>query len=181
MNMDEILDKWMEKEAVYYEPSHSPWGEVQSYTLIAKGIFDINTATHGGVLILREYAEHLLTEEARKCGFEYGRYLCFEEDCAAPVVKRELLDKGILEAPVNEFFKEGEYSEVINGSIKRWNPEYWEAYEKRMSDTPKREARMTRMTESPEKFREYKRNAMSEIQEKAKKQKSRKSREREER
>ena len=107
MNMDEMLDRWMKKEAVYYEPSYSPWGEVQSYTLIAKGIFEVNTATHGGVLILREYAEHLLTEEARKCGFEYGRYLCFEEDCAAPVAKRELLDKGILEAPVNEFFQRG--------------------------------------------------------------------------
>ena len=151
MNMDEMLDKWMEKEAVYYEPSHSPWGEVQSYTLIAKGIFDVNTATHGGVLILREYAEHLLTEEARKCGFEYGRYLCFEEDCAAPVVKRELLDKGILEAPINEFFKEGEYSEVINGSIKRWYPEYWEAYEKRMNEPQKpRKEPKTRKNEERE-------------------------------
>ena len=137
MNMDEMLDRWMKNEAVYYEPSYTPWGEVQSYTLIAKGIFDVNTASHGGVLILREYAEQLLTEDARKCGFEYGRYLCFEEDCAAPVVKRELLDKGILEAPVNEFFKEGEYSEVINGSIKRWYPEYWEAYEKRMNESTK--------------------------------------------
>ena len=72
MNIDEMFDGWMKKEAVYYEPSYSPWGEVQSYTLIAKGIFDVNTATHGGVLILREYAEYLLTEEARKCGFEYG-------------------------------------------------------------------------------------------------------------
>ena len=181
MNMDEMLDRWMKKEAVYYEPSYSPWGEVQSYTLIAKGIFDVNTASHGGVLILREYAEHLLTEEARKCGFEYGRYLCFEEDCAAPVAKRELLDNGILEAPVNEFFKEGEYSEVINCSIKRWYPEYWEAYEKRMATPQEREGRMMRINQSPEKFSEYKQNTMNEIQEKISKQKSRKSREREER
>ena len=181
MNMDEMLDRWMKKEAVYYEPSYSPWGEVQSYTLIAKGIFDVNTASHGGVLILREYAEHLLTEEARKCGFEYGCYLCFEEDCAAPVAKRELLDKGILEAPVNEFFKEGEYSAVINGSIKRWYPEYWEAYEKRMATPQEREGRMMRINQSPEKFSEYKQNTMNEIQEKISKQKSKKSREREER
>lgn len=181
MNMDEMFDRWMKKEAVYYEPSYSPWGEVQSYTLIAKGIFDVNTASHGGVLILREYAEHLLTEEARKCGFEYGRYLCFEEDCAAPVAKRELLDKGILEAPINEFFKEGEYSKVINGSIKRWNPEYWEAYEKRMVASQERDGRMMRINQSPEKFNEYKQNTMNEVQEKISKQKSRKSREREER
>ena len=71
MNVDEMLDRWMKNEAVYYEPSYTPWGDVQSYTLIAKGIFDVNTASHGGVLILREYAEQLLTEDARKCGSYY--------------------------------------------------------------------------------------------------------------
>ena len=45
---------------------------------------------------------------------------------------RELLDKGIMKAPVNEHYKEGEYSEIINGCIKRWNPEYWQAREQRL-------------------------------------------------
>ena len=132
MNSDELFDKVMKQESVYYEPTYSPWGEVQNYTLIAKGIFDVNTASHGGILILTEYADHLLTEDARKCGSVCGCYLCFEEDCAAPVAIRELLDKGIMKAPVNEHYKEGEYSEIINGCIKRWNPEYWHAREQRL-------------------------------------------------
>ena len=147
MNIDELFDKVMAQESVYYEPAYSPWGEVQSYKLIAKGIFEVNTASHGGVLFLKEYAEQLLTEDARKCGSVCGRYLCFEEDCAAPVAKRELLDKGIMKAPVNEYYKEGEYSEIINNSIKRWNPEYWQAREQRLQKEQKAKQKKSRSRE----------------------------------
>ena len=147
MNSDELFDKVMKQESVYYEPAYSPWGEVQSYTLIAKGIFDVNTASHGGILILTEYADHLLTEDARKCGSVCGCYLCFEEDCAAPVAIRELLDKGIMKAPVNEHYKEGEYSEIINGCIKRWNPEYWQAREQRLQKEQKAKQKKSRSRE----------------------------------
>ena len=131
MNSDELFEKVMKQESVYYEPAYSPWGEVQSYTLIAKGIFDVNTASHGGILILTEYADHLLTEDARKCGSVCGCYLCFEEDCAAPVAIRELLDKGIMKAPVNQYYKEGEYSATIDGVIAAWHKDYLQAVEER--------------------------------------------------
>jgi len=147
MNSDELFDKVMKQESVYYEPAYSPWGEVQNYTLIAKGIFDVNTASHGGILILTKYADHLLTEDARKCGSVCGCYLCFEEDCAAPVAIRELLDKGIMKAPVNEHYKEGEYSEIINGCIKRWNPEYWQAREQRLQKEQKVKQKKSRSRE----------------------------------
>ena len=147
MNSDELFDKVMKQESVYYEPAYSPWGEVQNYTLIAKGIFDVNTASHGGILILTEYADHLLTEDARKCGSVCGCYLCFEEDCAAPVAIRELLDKGIMKAPVNEHYKEGEYSEIINGCIKRWNPEYWQVREQRLQKEQKAKQKKSRSRE----------------------------------
>lgn len=96
---------------------------------------------------MKEHAEQLLTEEARKCGFAYGRYFCFEEDCAGPVAKRELLDKGIMKAPVNEYYKEGEYSEIINGCIKRWNPEYWKAREQRLQKEQKAKQKKSRSRE----------------------------------
>lgn len=147
MNSDELFDKVMKQESVYYEPAYSPWGEVRNYTLIAKGIFDVNTASHGGILILTEYADHLLTEDARKCGSVCGCYLCFEEDCAAPVAIRELLDKGIMKAPVNEHYKEGEYSEIINGCIKRWNPEYWQTREQRLQKEQKAKQKKSRSRE----------------------------------
>ena len=48
-------------------------------------------------------------KEARACGFMERGYLCFEEDCAAPVALRELMDRGLYQAPVNEYFAPGEY------------------------------------------------------------------------
>ena len=40
----------------------------------------------------------------KTCGFMERGYLCFEEDCAAPVALRELMDRGLYQAPVNEYF-----------------------------------------------------------------------------
>ena len=61
--------------------------------------------------------------------FREGGYVCFEEDCAATVALRELMDRGLYQAPVNEHWKPGEYSAVIDSSIQRWYPDYWAARE----------------------------------------------------
>ncbi len=45
------------------------------------------------------------------------RYLCFEEDCDAQVALRELMDKKMIQAPVNEYFGPGAYEAVINSSV----------------------------------------------------------------
>lgn len=50
MNIDEIFDRVMEQESVYYEPAYSPWGEVQNYTLIAEGIFEVKQLLTAGFL-----------------------------------------------------------------------------------------------------------------------------------
>ena len=64
---------------------------------------------------------------AQKCGFHEGGYLCIEEDCAATVALRELMDKKLFTAPVNDYFKPGEYSKIIDQSVQRYYPEYWAA------------------------------------------------------
>ena len=69
----------------------------------------------------------LLSPEARKCGFREGGYLWFEEDCCEQVVLRELMDKGLFTAPVNEYYAPGEYEKLIDGSAQRYYPQYWEA------------------------------------------------------
>ena len=45
-----------------------------------------------------------IPQRALDCGFTEGAYLCFEEDCDEPVALRELMDKGMYQAPVNERF-----------------------------------------------------------------------------
>ena len=76
-------------------------------------------------MVSRDCISETLSREAQKCGFMDGAYLCFEEDCDAPVVIRELLDKNLMKAPVNEFYKEGEYVECIDRALKQWHPRYW--------------------------------------------------------
>ena len=132
MSMDELYETRMLAESVYYEPQGSPWGEVQTYRYLSHGVFFVSTASHGGVIVLKELADRYFTKEAQACCFPYGKYLCFEEDCDAPVAIRELLDKGIMKAPVNEYYKRGEYEAAINDSLKQWHPQYWQAREQRL-------------------------------------------------
>lgn len=111
-------------------PRSSPWGPVQNCKVLCPGAFQVDTASHGGVMIDCEIMDLALSKAAQKCGFHEGGYLCFEEDCAATVALRELMDKKLFAAPVNEHFKPGEYSEIIDRSIQRYYPEYWASRER---------------------------------------------------
>ena len=113
------------------EPMYSPWGTVDHCKMLCYGAFEVQTARHGGVMILRELADEYLSKEAQAVGFVEGRYLCFEEDCDSPVAIRELLDKGLMKAPVNQYYKEGEYSATIDDVIAAWHKEYLQAVEAR--------------------------------------------------
>ena len=122
------------------EPMYSPWGTVDHCKMLCYGAFEVQTARHGGVMILRELADEYLSKEAQAVGFIEGRYLCFEEDCDSPVAIRELLDKGLMKAPVNQYYKEGEYSATIDDVIAAWHKDYLQAVEARkaaeLKETP---------------------------------------------
>ena len=111
-------------------PEYSPWGAVQHFQVLCPGAFQVSTASHGGVMIDCEIMDMTLSRAAQKCGFQECGYLCFEEDCAASVALRELMDKKLFAAPVNEHFMPGEYSEIIDRSIQRYYPEYWASRER---------------------------------------------------
>ena len=127
------------------EPADSPWGEIQTCETLCPGAYSVSTAGHGGVMVSRELADKVFCKEARNCGLMERDYLCFEEDCAAPVVLRELMDKGLYQAPVNKYFAPGEYEAVINNSLQTFHPEYWQAREK---------ARMAKQRQPKKKERE---------------------------
>lgn len=116
------------------EPTDSPWGEIQTCKTLCPGAYSVSTAGHGGVMVSRELADKVLCKEAKNCGFMERGYLCFEEDCAAPVALRELMDKGLYQAPVNEYFAPGEYEAVINNSLQTFHPEYRQAREKALME-----------------------------------------------
>lgn len=108
---------------IFDEPETSPWGEIQDCDYICRGVYMVSTASHGGVMLKTRLAQTLLSPEARKCGFREGGYTCFEEDCQAPVVLLELLDKGLHKAPA--WFKPEEYQRILEDSVKRWHLQYW--------------------------------------------------------
>lgn len=110
---------------MYRTPDYSPWGEVQSSEFLAPGIFMVSTPSHGGIMVLRE-ATQTLSAAARECGFWDGSYLCYEEDCQACVVLRELLDRDRHNVP--HWIKDtAAYERELNDSLQRFNPAYWEA------------------------------------------------------
>lgn len=108
-----------------YEPTFSPWGEIQDCRELCSGFFLVTTPGHGGVMVEREQTK-LLSAAARKCGFRDGGYLCFEEDCDEQIVLRELLDKGMWKIP-NEISDKARFEKELNDHIKMWHPEYWAA------------------------------------------------------
>ena len=88
---------------------HSPWGKVQMSDQFADGVYEISTARHGGIMIRETDAKGLLSPETIAAGGSEHGWLYYEEDEAAPVVIRELLDRGIPAVPP---YVRCEYSET---------------------------------------------------------------------
>ena len=112
-----------------YEPAYSPWGLIQTRKTLYPGFFDVSTASHGGIMVAREFVTGNLSPAAQRYGFWEGGYLCFEEDSDAQIVLRELMDRGLYTAPVNEYFGPGEYCKCIDDTIRVCHPDYWRAHE----------------------------------------------------
>ena len=124
----------------------SPWGMVQTSYTLCDGVYAVSTASHGGILVHRS-AEHLLSQEAQYLGTRYGVYLCYEEDCKAPIVIRELLDSGKIIVPVNDRLTDEKFNKEVNENIQRWNPEYWKVREQRLHKEQKARQKKSRSRE----------------------------------
>ena len=139
------------------QPYDSPWGEVQSCTVIKNGIYFVSTAGHGGIMIPQILAPHILSAEALSEGFIEQGYYCYEEDADKNVPLRELYDKGILKRN-NDYFTSSyvntdrpdmkgryiqfneltdeekdkfyeDWDKILNESLAHWNTQYWQAHE----------------------------------------------------
>ena len=149
------FDEYIQKP--YREPSNSPWDTVEECTVIAPGIYSVSTAGHGGIMIDRALAPHILSSEALAEGFVENGCYCYEEDAAESIPLRELYNKGILNK-TNEYFTRLEYvstdpdaedeyirfsdlpemeqerklqqwNDAVNETVAHWYPEYWAAYQ----------------------------------------------------
>lgn len=133
-----IQVKEARKVGIFIAPENSPWDEVQTCRELCNGMFMVSTAGHGGIMVAKEVAS-TLSLAARKCGFWDNGYLCFEEDCAACVVLRELLDRA--PAVVPDYVKDAvDFVSCIDRSLQQYNPDYWKSRARRINKS--------RMTES---------------------------------
>lgn len=113
------------QDSAFTEPKKSPWGEVQTCDMLCPGVYQVSTAGHGGTMVAMEMAA-ALSPAARRCGFQRGGFLCFEQDSQEDVVLRELLDKKLWCIP-DRVRDKAAFEESINQSIRTYNPEYWRA------------------------------------------------------
>ncbi len=115
-------------------PPYSPWGNVQECETLCPGVYSVSTPGHGGIMVRRELAEKVFRKEALNCGFTEGAYLCFEEDCDEPVALRELMDKGMYQAPVNERFAPGAMRLLSMTACKPFTPRIGRQREKTLAE-----------------------------------------------
>ena len=97
--------------------------------MLCPHVFSVDTASPGGIMVSTMAAKSIFSEAALQCAFREAGYYCFEEDCAATVALRELMDKGLFTAPVNHYWKPVEYEKCINECVQRYYPAYWQARE----------------------------------------------------
>lgn len=111
----------MQRTLIFDQPETSPWGEIQHCMPICHGVYQVITASHGGVMLTARLAKALLPSKASACGFRDGRYLCFEEDCQATVVLLELLDKGLHKVP--KWVEPHQYRAALESCVERYFPQ----------------------------------------------------------
>ncbi len=68
------------------EEMYTPWGIAQSVELLDDGVFWVQPAEHGGLLIEHTKVETLLSPKAIAIGTWWNTFLAFEEDGAMLVV-----------------------------------------------------------------------------------------------
>jgi len=112
--------------------SHSPWGSIQSVTVLGNEVWSVGTAGHGGVKLSRRLNALIPADFRGKGGW-------YEEDTEWAIPYFIL--------PASEFGADLRYTENLKGaesSIKNWNPDL---YEKKTGKKLKLEESLTRRNE----------------------------------
>ncbi len=69
---------------------NSYWGKVDYSKKHCRGVIEVSTPRHGGIMVSKGFAKKNLSIAAQKRGVDWNGYLCYEEDCLAPIIYLEL-------------------------------------------------------------------------------------------
>lgn len=104
----------------------TPWGLSQQVEKFTRGFSQVFTASHGGYMIAKGFAEKHLSKKAISMGMEYGNYLAFEEDCLWAIPAYELREYWTAMFPNLDISRWNELELSIVRTIKSYYPEYFE-------------------------------------------------------
>lgn len=109
----------------------SLWGEVDGVERIADGIYDIQTPSHGGIVmdVHSDFVKQELSDAAWDVAQDYHGWLCFEEDTACAVAMWEIIYNDFGLDWEYEYYENDpeRYEEIIRDTILTYYPEYAEA------------------------------------------------------
>jgi hypothetical protein len=63
----------------------TPWGTANETKKIARGVYWVDTPSHGGLMIANGTAQKSLTPKAIEYSEKFGNYAAYEEDCASAI------------------------------------------------------------------------------------------------
>lgn len=97
---------------------HTPWGDAQTKQQLDEGIFLVQTAQHGGLLVKISRAKELLSEKAVKIGIPWNDFLAFEQDHDMMVVFYE-------HPELYPWVEEELTAKFAEDSLRQHHPEYF--------------------------------------------------------
>ena len=112
------------------------WGAAQSVSHLCRGVRSVSTASHGGLLVAKQYAEKYMPKEILEhTPFEYGSYQ-FEEDCEMniPLFFQPKLVVDLVNAfyprktPEEKFESLKNHFRYTYRGMQQWFPKYLEQY-----------------------------------------------------
>ena len=115
----------VEKKPGVPEPRTSPWGRIQTIHTLCEGVYEVSTASHGGIMVANKLKDKYLSKYAQEEADKWGPYLCYEEDCQAPIALRELLDRKHIKCTPGFHGTPEEFEKCIDRSLQQWQPVYY--------------------------------------------------------
>jgi hypothetical protein len=82
----EVLLLCQKTEHFSMETTQTPWGIALTKERLADGVFWMETAEHGGILIETHLASTLLSAQALALGLSWNEFLVFEQEQDLPVI-----------------------------------------------------------------------------------------------
>jgi hypothetical protein len=122
---------------VFIMSTYSIWGEAQTVDHLCRGVRSVSTASHGGLLVSKRFAEkHIPKKVLANIPFEQNCYQ-FEEDCAysIPMMFKPSLIENLMKAqnPLSDeddlLAKIKRFAANIYSAFVRWYPEYASTYQ----------------------------------------------------